>query len=112
LGYALADLKTDHETVSKGFAELLDKGWVYYCEATEFVFIKGYLRWNPLSNANVAKARFKEFKDIPSDFAYMPDVARDLLEFGNHLSKPFETLLQTVSKQDPTQPNPNQEEPK
>lgn len=121
--YAQADLNWAFETVSKGFQELVENGHIKYCESTKFVYIPKYLKWNPISNQNTAKAREKEFTQIPTQIPYMQELARDALEYGNHFSKGFETVLErfangsrrsseTSSKQQPittqpitTQPN-------
>lgn len=110
IGYVFADMKWDSERVSKGFAELFEKGFSQYCETTEFVFIPGYLKWNPISNANVAKAREKEFESVPSDFSCIQQLADDLKANGNHWGKGFERVYQRVY-QTRTEPNRTKPEP-
>ena len=109
-GYIQDDLGWTSERVSKGFAELSQKG---FCNRFgKVVHIPKFLRWNPISNSNVAKARQKEFESLPSDEAKQ-SAAPAMLEFGDHWAKGFETLLQTLSKryaeQEPTQTNPEPE---
>lgn len=57
--YAADDLQWDSERVSKGFAELFEKGFAYRCERTYYVFIRQYLKWNQFENPNVGKAAEK-----------------------------------------------------
>lgn len=115
LGYVSADLKKGIDTVSKGFAELSEKGWAYHCESTEFVFIPKFLKWNSIANPKVAIARQKEFDEVPSSFTYRPQLAGALLQYGSHFKDGFETVLQTVygtlSKQEPNLTEPNRTEP-
>lgn len=105
LGYVTSDLGYRFETVSKGLGELFRVGFSAYCERTEYVLVRRFLRWNPLANANVAKARAQEFEGVPSEFAHLVDLAGDLLEFGAHFSDDFNARLErfangseTVSK--------------
>lgn len=110
-GYVSDDLGWSSERVSKGFAELFEKG---FCKRFgTVVLVPKFLRWNRISNANVAKARQTEFEAIPNDEAKR-HAAFSLLRFGNHWEKGFERVLQSLSKglgkQEPTLPNPNQKE--
>jgi hypothetical protein len=69
------------------------------------------LRWNPIANANVAKARIAEYKSIPSGFRYFNDLADSMACFGAFWPNGFETVRQTVnetvSKPDPVRTVPN-----
>lgn len=114
-GYITEDLGLDAETVSKRFAELSEGGFMRRCERTRHVFMPAFLRWNPVANENVAKARIKEFEEVPSQFEHIQELASAMLRLVAHWPEPFrnrlETLSQTVtetpSKQDPTRPDPN-----
>lgn len=108
-GYILADLGWSPAMVSKGFAnlsEMVPKGFAYRCTATFFVVIPSFLKWNPIANANVAAARAKEFDTIPNKFSYYGMLCDSMLKYGKHFTEPFRNRLETVSKQNPTQPNP------
>lgn len=108
-GYVQADFGWSLETVSKGFAELFRIGFSERCETTFFVVIPKFLKWNPITNQNVASARMKEFETIPKNTSIYPTLCRSVLEYGKHLPNPFinrlETLTKGYGKQDPTQPN-------
>lgn len=106
-GYILEDLGMDSETVSKGFRELFDAGFAKRCERTKFVLMPKFLRWNPIANANVAKARAKEFEEVPSQFQYIQELACVMLEQGEHWPEQFRNRLETLSKPDPTRPDPD-----
>lgn len=117
-GYVEADLQWSPETVAKAFAELSEIGFSLYCEKSQFVFMPNFLKFNPISNGNVAKNREKEFRSVPRNTSFYPQLAQALLDHGNHFKDPFTTLLQTLSqgfdkgfgegftKQDPTRPDP------
>lgn len=108
-GYIQADLGWDSKTVSKGFAELFRIGFAKRCEATFFVLIPKFLKWNPISNGNVAKAREKEFEAITKKASIYAELCSSMLVYGNHWANGFETLLEGYAKQEPTQPIPEPE---
>lgn len=90
--YVSADLRCDLETVSKRFAELVEKGFVKYDESTKVVFVRNFLKYNPLDNANVEKNAVKAVQELPKT-ALLREFETVLKGFGNR----YETLLETVS---------------
>ena len=110
--YIEADRPWSEATIIEGFRKLFEMGFCVRCERTEFVLIRKFLYWNPISNGNVAKARMKEFETVPRKSSIYRDLCHSCLQYGDHWPDEFETLLETVSKgyveQEPTQPNPNQ----
>lgn len=107
-GYVMEDFGWGKETVSIGFEELFQKGFSSRCDTTNFVLIHKFLKWNPIANGNVAKAREKEFATIPEISSIHKELCKAILKYGDHLPNSFETLLKGYTKQDPTQPNPTQ----
>lgn len=109
-GYVVADLGWTSERVSKGFAELSRIGFAERCEATFFVLIPNYLRWNAIANSNVAKARIAEFEAVSKKSCVFNRLCDSMLRFGNHWPNGFETVLkgyaERYAKQDPTLPDP------
>ncbi len=109
-GYVMADFGWSKEKVSKAFEELFQIGFCERCESTDFVLIPRFLRWNQITNGNVASAREKEFDTIPRRSSIYQRLCDALLTYGKHLSKDFRNRLETLSKgygkQDPTLPNP------
>jgi hypothetical protein len=106
-GYLSGDLGWDQKTISKGFAELFEIGFAMRCEQSSYVLIPKYLHWNPIANANVAKAREKEFAQIPKTISIYSELCKSILDYGNYLDNRFETVLERYTKQDPTQTQPN-----
>jgi hypothetical protein len=111
VGYIATDLGWTHKTVCERLDELFRNGFCKRCERTEYVLIPNFLRWNPIANANVAKARVVEYKSIPSGFMYFNDLGESMRRYGAFWPNGFETVTQTVtqtvSKPDPTLPYPN-----
>lgn len=105
-GYIQADLGWTQQRVSKGFAELFQIGFSERCETTFFVLIPKFLKWNPIANGNVAKAREKEFEAISKKASVFAKLCDSLARFGNHWANGFETVLKEYAKQEPTLPEP------
>jgi hypothetical protein len=114
-GYVTADLGWSSERVSKGFTELSRIGFTERCETTFFVLIPKYLRWNPIANVNVAKARMAEFEAVSKKANVFSRLCDSMMRFGNHWPNGFETVLkgyaERYGKQDPTLPDPTRTEP-
>lgn len=114
-GYVTADLGWSMERVSKGFDELLAKGFANRLDGV--VFLPNFLRWNRIANNNIAKARLAELEALPKGDAKAL-AAGALLEFcsqwdveqTNHLETVRETLSKGYANQNPTLPNPTQPE--
>lgn len=96
--YVAEDLGWGSERVSKGFAELFREGFATLDEASKWVVIHRFLKWNPLENPNVGKAAEKLFDQIPASSPAKALMAGFLKEFGKHF--PTEKLngFETVSK--------------
>lgn len=112
-GYVMADLGWASETVVERFAELSRKGYAY--RFGDVVFLPNFLRWNPIQNGNIAKARLIELEALPSKEA-KSHAARALLAFCAFLNADQKVLLETLSKglpkryakSDPILTDPNQ----
>lgn len=108
-GYVQADLGWSPQRVTKGFDELFRIGFSERCETTIFVLIPKFLRWNEISNANVAKARIKEFETIPKKSPLFSRLCESMQKHGKHWPKDFETILKGYIKQEPNQNQPREE---
>lgn len=96
--YIQADLNWTPELVASRMREVTAIGFVKQCPLTNFVFLPAYLKFNRVSNANVAKARAGEFARVPKNTVFYSELADSLNRFGDHLKPEFKTLLETVSK--------------
>jgi hypothetical protein len=105
--YAADDLQWTAERVSEGFAKLVEVAFVRRDEATKWVFIAKYLKWNPFENPNVAKAAWKAFDQVPA-ISLKSALALAILESGAHLSEAFAKACGTLTK-DYRKPEPEPE---
>lgn len=117
-GYVCEDLQWGSERVSKGFAELFQKGFANRCETTKWVWICKHMDWNQLENPNQRKAAAKIAASIPDECGWKLDFMRvgvELMGFempekpnpSETVSKPFRNQKQEQKqeqKQDITEP--------
>lgn len=66
IAYVSHDLGMPFETLSKGFQELLDKGLISLDNDNHMVFIRHFLRYNPLENKNQVKGAINKLKELPN----------------------------------------------
>ena len=64
-GYACDDLKCLPKSFRKDLAKLLAKGLVEYDEAVQVVYIKNFLKHNPLTNPNQLKSAVTVLANLP-----------------------------------------------
>lgn len=99
-GYAAEDLQWSFERVSKGFAELFQKGFATRCEGTSWVWVTKHFDWNPPENPNQRKSVQKIVDQIPDECTWKRDFMRVCWSFyadsapcelnpSETLSKPF-----------------------
>lgn len=108
--YAADDLKWGNERVSKGFAELYQKGFAYRCERSSWVVIHRHLKWNKLENPNVGKAAGKLFDSISPPHDVRAMLVKALREFGQFFPsdrlEAFDTLSIGLQEDDETLSKP------
>jgi hypothetical protein len=95
--YAAEDLQWTNERVGEGFRKLVDMAFVSRDEATKWLCITKFLKWNAFENPNVAKAAHKAFDQVPS-LALKPALALALLDSGTHMSAEFTKACETLSE--------------
>ena len=78
-GYVAEDLGKGIETVSEGFQELSEAGFIRYCDRTKHVWMPKFLLHNQFENPNVAKAALKILGSIPKECGFIPELL-DTLE--------------------------------
>lgn len=97
-GYVSDDLAWEESRVTKGFAELFNKGFATRCEASKWVLIHKYLEWNPLENPNQHTAAKRMFEKMPDSVSVKGDLARLLnIIKAEPLSNPSGTLSKPVA---------------
>lgn len=80
--YAADDLKWETERVSKGFDELISKGYAYRCNKTFWVIIYRHLKWNQFENPNVGIAAGKLFDTLGAPLEIKALLVKALREFS------------------------------
>ena len=64
--YAAEDLQWPIERVSEGFRKLVEAAFVTRDEASKWLVIAKYVKWNRIENPNVATAAPKAFHQLPA----------------------------------------------
>lgn len=95
--YAAEDLQWPIERVAEGFRKLLETQFITRDEATKWLCISKYLKWNAFENPNVAKAAHKALDQVP-ELTLKSLVALAILEFGQHLGEELRKACETLSK--------------
>ena len=96
--YAAEDLQWGIERVSEGFRNLIESGFVSRDEATKWVVIPKFLKWNQFDNANVAISASRAFELVPEGHIKQ-QLAAALLEFGRHMKEGFRNGCETLCEQ-------------
>lgn len=93
--YAADDLQWSSERVREGFAKLSESGFVVRDDATQWVLVAKYLKWNQFENPNVARAAVKAFDQVPEGRVKWL-IAKALCEFAQHLPAEFKEACATL----------------
>jgi hypothetical protein len=102
-GYVSEDLGWSSQRVSKGFAELLAKGFANRCETTKWVWIRKFLDWNKPENPNQWKAATKIAGHVPSKCAWRAEFLGVFSKASGIELNPSETVDEGLPEPLPTQ---------
>ena len=80
-GYICEDLQWSVERVSKGFADLVSKGFANRCETTKWVQIINHFEWNPPENPNQKKAVMKIAQQVPDGCCWKDDFINKTISY-------------------------------
>lgn len=86
--YACHDLGWDPERFDKGFAKLLEKGFINYDETTSVILIPNFLKYNPIQNTNQSKGAVKALQEMP-DNSLFPLFFQCLKRYAEPFMEPF-----------------------
>lgn len=75
-GYVCEDVQWGSERVSKGFDELLLKGFATRDPASKWVWVIKHFEWNSLENPNQCKAAAKIVSKVPDECAWKREYMR------------------------------------
>lgn len=96
--YGAYDLGWESKRFDKGLRELLDKGLISYDFETSVIFIKNFLKYNPLENPNQVTGAIKAFNILPPNSVTV-EIATCLKRLDKPLLKPLlERLEEQLSK--------------
>lgn len=115
IAYVVDDLRMGSETVSKGFRNLSGKGFLTHDPELSWVFIRNFLKWNPIENPNQGKAAAKLVGEVPTRSSVYAPLVQILkanpANFPEGFINSLETLLEPFRNQYPyPQPYPEQEQ--
>lgn len=82
--YGAFDLGWEIERFSKGLDELSKQGFIKYNKTNHIVFIKNFLKYNPLENPNQVKGAIKALDTIPTN-----SIDIELMAYLRTVDKPF-----------------------
>jgi len=101
-GYAREDLKSFGKDFRKDLTKLIDLGLVEYDKSVSVVFIKNFLKHNPITNPNQVKAANKTIQELPK--THLIQRLKGLIKGLN------EVLLEVLSKpEEETETEPEEE---
>jgi hypothetical protein len=98
VAYAVDDLRTSSETVSKGLRELSRVGFVTHDSTLSWVLIRRFLIWNPIENPNQGKAAAKLVEEVPKHSSVYAALIEVLRANPAHFPEGFVNGLKTVSQ--------------
>ena len=75
LAYAAEDTGWTVERLRNGFETVSASGWMAWDEATGWVWVRKWLKWNPPANPNQWKAAEKLLDQVPSSLSFFPEFA-------------------------------------
>ena len=98
--YGSYDLNWKEERFNKGLVELSDKSFIKYNFNTNIVYIKNFLKYNPLENPNQVKGAIKVLESIPTN-AIDTELIKELERADKPFNKPLiELLYKGLGKQE------------
>jgi len=93
-GYACEDLRCNVKDFQKDLRKLLEMGFIKYDSETSVIWVKNFLKHNPLTNPNQKKAAKKIICDLPKTF-----LIQEFIIFNKELAEGLpEGLTEGLSK--------------
>ena len=96
-GYACEDLKATPEALRSGFEALSEGGFIAYDYDNQVVWIKKFLKHNPIANRNQQVAMLRELDALPKTELIL-DFIKHNAEFISTLDEESRRGLQAASK--------------
>lgn len=96
--YVVEDLRMSSGTVSEGFRNLCEKGFLTYDSDLSWVLIRRFLKWNPLENPNQGKAAAKLVEQVPQNSSVYADLLQMLQAYPANFPDGFVNRLGTAAE--------------
>ncbi len=102
--YACADTGWGIDRVSIGFHNLIEEGFIKYCDDTETVFLVKHMELHPIQGHKQLKGAINKFNEVNNNASFISDLAASMLscDYWEHKDvegyrKGFDTLSNKVS---------------
>lgn len=82
IGYVEDDLNKPDEIIQEVFDRLEKDGFIRYCKATKWVFIKNFLSHNPPERSNLSPDEILLAHRVPKDCSFYEEFCLRFQEFG------------------------------
>jgi len=96
VGYVAEDLGWNIEKVQESYNALTQIDFVRFDEATSWILIPHYLKYNPIQNQSVGTAIAKLVRSVPKSSPVYPELIKCLEQYANHLPEGFIKEINTV----------------
>ncbi len=90
--YLAGNLGWDEETIRHHLALLQKRCFLTHCKKCDWVFIRSYLKYNPIDNPNQGKAAYKILFTMPRHYLCKIEILEALAGFRDKLPTQFSTL--------------------
>jgi hypothetical protein len=98
IAYVVDDLGMSCPTVSEGFRNLCDTGFITYDSPLSWVLISKFLKWNPIDNPNQGKAAAKQVHGVPRNSSVYAPLVQMLAANPSNFPEGFLNGLETVAE--------------
>ena len=96
-GYITEDLNWDILKVKRAFEELSEANFIIREEASSWLLICNFLKWNPIQNPKQAKGIQKLFDAVPIRSVIAKPLVNSLLNHGKYFEETFVKRLYTLA---------------
>ncbi len=97
LGYIESDLQWERQTVNQALAELSKNQFIAYDDASNWLLIHNFLKFNSICNPRQGIGIQKLFDMVPSQSTVFKPLLNSLLTHGKHLLSTFTDRLHTLN---------------
>lgn len=107
LAYIAEDLGWPLKRVQKALREALEINFLAYDEASSWLFITKFLKWNVITNPNQWQGVKNLLQKVPKSMRFYPQLIQAILSYVRHLSEEEKNAFKSLSE--PLNQEQNQE---